>query len=192
MKILVAGDSFAAQWANCTVSWTSLLDNEYIVNNIAQPGVGEYKILKQLETVNIDNYDCVIVSHTSPSRIHIKDHPIHKSGFHKNCDLIFNDIDRFTFLGSRLDIAKKWFVHYYDDMYQCDIYNLIRKEINNIIHIPYISMSHIDILKNIKFESVHLEFSKLWSNNRGLCNHYNDTGNEIIFNTIKETIKRIT
>lgn len=191
MKILVAGDSFAAQWANCSDSWTSLLDNEYTVNNIAQPGVGEYKILKQLESVNIDNYDCVIVSHTSPSRIHIKDHPIHKSGFHKNCDLIFNDIDRFSFPGSRLDTAKKWFVHYYDDTYQCDIYNLVRKEINNIIHIPYISMSHIDILKDIKFESVHLDFSELWLNNRGFCNHYNAIGNKIIFNTIKENIKGI-
>ena len=92
MKILVAGDSFSAQWANCSDSWTSLLDNTYIVNNIAQPGVGEYKILKQLESVNIDNYDCVIVSHTSPSRIHIKDHPIHRFGFHKNCDLIISEL----------------------------------------------------------------------------------------------------
>ena len=190
-KILIAGDSFSAKWPNGN-GWVDLLAEEYDITILAQAGVGEYKILKQLESVKIEDYDCVIVSHTSPSRIHVKEHPLHKIGFHKDCDLLFNDIDRFSFPGSTLDIAKKWFVHYYDDEYQVDIYNLVRNKINDIIHIPYISMSHIDILKDMSIENLHLDFSGLWATNRGNCNHYNEVGNRFIFKKIQLEIEKLT
>jgi len=189
-KILIAGDSFAANWPNCN-GWVDMLATEYKITVVAQAGVGEYKILKQLESINTNEYDCVIVSHTSPSRIHVREHPLHKEGFHKDCDLLFNDIDRFSVPGSNLDVAKKWFINYYDDDYQLDIYKLLRNKINDIIHIPYISMSHIEVLKDMVIENTHLDFSGLWSTTRGTCNHYNDIGNRFIFNKLKIEIEKV-
>ena len=51
MKILICGDSFAADW---TVKypgqgWPNMLAEIHEVTNLAQAGCSEYKILKQLE-----------------------------------------------------------------------------------------------------------------------------------------------
>jgi hypothetical protein len=190
MKILIAGDSFAAKWPNQHSGWVNLLEKDYSVTNIAQAGVGEYKILKQLESVNPNLFDLVIVSHTSPSRVHTPQHPTHKSGFHKNCDLIFADIEEASSCFNKsLQVAKGWFKYHYDDNYQMDIYQLVREKINNIINVPYISMSHITLLKNVLIEKDFIDFSDLWTIERGNVNHYTDNGNEVIYKIIKEKIK---
>ena len=103
MKILVAGDSFAAEWPGNN-GWVKLLAQKFPVTNVAQAGVSEYKILKQL--VNLDDYNIIIVSHTSPSRIHTPKHPLHTKGLHKDCDLLYNDIDRTSLFNSSLRAAK--------------------------------------------------------------------------------------
>jgi hypothetical protein len=189
MKILIAGDSFAAPWPNATTGWVNLLAEKYNVANIAQPGIGEYKILKQVESQNINDFDLVIVSHTSPSRLHTKNHPIHKEGFHKDCDLILNDlIDRSTLGNASLKAAQEYFKYHYDDIYQIDIYNLIRKQINQLITVPYISMSHVDIANELAIETDHIDFSNLWSKERGAVNHYTDKGNFEIFKKLEDII----
>ena len=43
MKLLVAGDSFVAEWPG-DEGWVKLLANDYDVTNVAQAGVSEYKI----------------------------------------------------------------------------------------------------------------------------------------------------
>jgi hypothetical protein len=122
MKILIAGDSFATVWPDSQLGWPTLLAKKYDVVNLAQAGIGEYKILKQIESQEINNFDLVIVSHTSPSRLHTKNHPVHKEGFHKNCDLILNDlINRSTFRNHSLKAAQEYFKYHYDDEYQIDI-----------------------------------------------------------------------
>ena len=45
-RILVAGDSFAAEWPTGK-GWVHKLAEDNAVNIVAQAGVGEYKILKQ-------------------------------------------------------------------------------------------------------------------------------------------------
>jgi hypothetical protein len=190
MKILIAGDSFAAKWPNTTVGWVDLLSKDHDVTNVAQAGVGEYKIYKQIENINQTLYDCIIVSHTSPSRIHTPNHPIHTSGFHKDCDLILTDIsEKFSFFDNRLKTAQGWFKYHYDDTYQLDIYRLLRKEINSIITIPYISLSHIEILKKLSIEKNHFDFSKLWENERGSVNHYTEKGNKVIFELLSQFLR---
>ncbi len=186
MKILVAGDSFAAKWQD--TGWVDLLSKEHQVTNVAQAGVSEYKIYKQIKDLDLSLFDCVIVSHTSPSRIHVKEHPLHKVGTHKDCDLIFNDIDRFDFFNKKLKIAKGWFRYFYDDEYQIDIYKLLREKINNIITIPYISLSHIKIVNELSLEKNHIDFSELWLTERGNINHYTEKGNQIILNTIQQRL----
>ena len=61
MNVLIAGDSFAAEWPGSN-GWVKLLAKKYNVKNVAQAGVSEYKILQQINTANLDKYDLVIVS----------------------------------------------------------------------------------------------------------------------------------
>ena len=91
-KILIAGDSFAADWTVKHIGggWVNLLTKDFKVKNVAEAGVSEYKIYKQLLNQNLVDYDHIIVSHTSAYRIPIEEHPIHKDDIlHNNCDLIF-------------------------------------------------------------------------------------------------------
>ena len=189
-KILIVGDSFSTVWPDGNTGWVNLLAKDYDVTNLSEAGIGEYKILKQLESVNTSNYDYVIVSHTSPSRIHTRNHPLHKTGFRKNCDLIYNDIsDRFNPFNLNLFVSKLFFRYHYDDKYQVDIYNLIRAKIKSLINTKYISISHVEIAAELAIEKYHIDFSTLWSKERGYVNHYTDAGNVSVYNTIKRVIE---
>ena len=190
IKILIAGDSFAAPWPFATLGWVNLLAHRYEVTNLAQAGVGEYKILKQIESVDVNDYECIIVSHTSPSRIHTPNHPIHKKGFHEHCDLLYNDIaDRLSWFNPSLRTAQNWFEHHYDDQYQIDIYKLIRKQIDNLLSKKnYISITHTEISRDLSVESNNIDFSYLWKKERGTINHYTVDGNKIIFKQMRDII----
>lgn len=190
MKILIAGDSFAAEWPNATKGWVNMLSKKYSVVNLAQAGVGEYKILKQLESVNINEFSLVIVSHTSPSRVHTRNHPLHKTGFHKDCDLLVNDIvDRCSVFNQNLQVSQGWFRYHYDDEYQIDMYKLVRQQIKNIITVPYISLTHVDIARELAIEYCNLDFSDLWKQHRGNINHYTELGNTVVFNQLVDQIE---
>lgn len=192
-RILVAGDSFAAPWKGPYYGWAELLAHYYKVTNLAQAGVGEYKILQQLKTQDLQKFDCVIVSHTSPSRVHTKEHPVHKKGLHQNCDLIFTDLEgQDQWFNESLKTAKNWFKYHYDDRYQTDIYKLIRQEINNLISIPYISLTHLDIDKSFNIEKNVIDFSEFWQHNKGLVNHYSEYANQEICQQLRIKIEEIT
>ena len=77
MKLLICGDSFAADW---TVKykghgWPNLLSQSFEVTNLARAGVCEYKIYNQLLSVDPSAFDVIIISHTSPFRLYVKEHP---------------------------------------------------------------------------------------------------------------------
>jgi hypothetical protein len=97
-RVLIIGDSFGADWSvkyRDYPGWPSLLARVYSVVNLAQAGISEYKIYKQLLSVtDLDSYEYVIVSHTSPYRVTTNSHPVHANDLlHNNADLIFNDIE---------------------------------------------------------------------------------------------------
>lgn len=191
MKILIAGDSFAANHTNQS-SWNNLLSNDFLVDNVAQAGVGEYKILQQIKRACLQDYDFVIVSHTGPYRIHIPSHPIYKTGYHKNCDIIINDIiGKPCWNNLKLFYAKKWVEHYYDETYQLDTYTLFRHEINRLIEIPYISISHLDLKEITPIEEHHIDFSQLWEKERGEVNHYTSLGNRVVYENVLKQIKKL-
>ena len=185
-RVLIVGDSFAADWPG--EGWPKLLSAKFDVTNLAQAGVGEYKILKQLQSVDCNSFDVVIVSHTSPSRIHTPSHPLHKTGIHKNCDLIYDDLQRSSWFNKSLQAAKGWFDYHYDDQYQIDIYSLIRKEIKQTIKVPYISMSHVDFGVDLLIEDPHIDFKDLWKMHRGTINHYDEVGNLTVYNKLLELL----
>jgi hypothetical protein len=190
INILVVGDSFAAKWPFAKLGWVDILSYRHNVTNLAMAGCGEYKILKQLQSVDITKFDLIIVSHTSPSRIHTPTHPIHVEGFHKNCDLLANDIiDRSNWFNPSLKAAQGYFKYHYDDEYQIDIYNLIRQKILDTVEKhPYLSLTHTDISRELTIETNCLDFSDLWKKERGSINHYTINGNRVIYETIAKHI----
>lgn len=191
MNVLIAGDSFAAEWPGHN-SWVKLLARDYDVTNVAQAGVSEYKILQQIQTANLDEYDLIIVSHTSLSRVHTPKHPLHKEGLHKDCDLIFNDINRISFFNASLKAAKDYFKYHYDDKYYQTVYSLLRKEINTILaEKKYLSMSHVEVAKLFIHEDNHLDFSEFWQSHKGTENHYNITGNQKIYDIVVDKINKL-
>ena len=191
MKILVAGDSFAAEWPGYN-SWVKLLANNHDVTNVAQAGCSEYKILKQIQDITLDDYEVVIVSHTSLSRVHTPNHPLHKEGLHKDCDLLYNDIDRISIFNPSLSAAKGYFKYHYDDQYYQIIYSLLRKEINSLLSNKiYVSMSHIEVAKLFIYEDNHLDFSEFWKTHKGSENHYNITGNQKIHDIVVDKINKL-
>ena len=195
--ILIAGDSFGCEWPNGK-GWPLKLAEHNAVNNVAQAGVGEYKILKQLHRVFdhnpnwTNNYSCVIVCHTSPSRVHTPKHPVHKQGLHKDCDLIFSDINsKFDWFNVSLRTAKNWFWYHYDDDYQKQTYSLIRQEINRLITIPYLAVDNFSISNQFACEKNRLDLTDIWPMYRGETNHYTEEGNQIVYQQIVDKLDKI-
>lgn len=188
MKILIAGDSFAADWTikypNAN-GWPNMLEKNYNVTNVAQCGVSEYKIYKQIMSVNIYEFDLAIIVHTSPYRIPTIKHPLYqKDALHCNCDLIFSDIEYHskTFLGrfnKSLQTAYKFFIYHFDKDYQETTYNLYKEKINYILTLPTIIINDFSDWEAIK--------NNFWGN----CNHLNEVGNKIIFQKIVSNIENL-
>lgn len=184
-KILICGDSFAADW---TVKyngfgWPNLLAGKYQVTNLAQAGCSEYKIYKQLKSQDIDDYDVIIISHTSPNRIYVDHHPIHSEDpLHKNCDLIYTDIKEHVNNNPELQSIVDFYESYFNEEYAQFMHGLICEKIDHhtqnhrgvVIHMSNLFWDDLYQFPNM------CKFNKL-KKNRGLMNHYNDRVNLRIF-----------
>lgn len=188
LRILIAGDSFAAKVQEYiqTVGWPELLAESFDVVNLAQAGCSEYRIWQQLVTADLSKFDCVLVSHTSPYRVAIRQHPVHKTGFHQNCDAIYEDIK-----SHRVDTLIDFFENYFDMNYAQDIHRLIGQEIaQHLTSIPSIHMCHVE--KNLPCNYEHmLDFSDIWKKYPGPVNHYSADGNQTVLEKVHEKIQQL-
>ena len=184
MKILIAGDSFAADWKikyNGN-GWVNMLSNDYEVTNIAQAGVSEYKIYQQLINHNTTNYDKIIISHTSAYRIPVVEHPIYsKDILHSNCDLIYTDIKEYE------DNPKiKPIIDFYENYFHVDnaifVHSLIVSEIKRL-YPKAINITFFD-----SFNKDMNQYENIFLNNKGVINHMNEKGNKIIYSKIKKIL----
>ena len=180
MKILIAGDSFAADWKikHNGNGWVNMLSNDYDVTNIAQAGVSEYKIYQQLINHDTTRYDKIIISHTSAYRIPVEVHPIHsKDTLHHNCDFIYSDIKEHK-NNHEVKCIVDLYEKYFHVEYAIFVHDLILKEIKglcpNAINMTFFNSFNKD---SIQLEDVFLE-------NRGNINHLNEVGNKIVYNKI--------
>jgi hypothetical protein len=182
-KILICGDSFAADWTikyqGC--GWPNMLSKEYKVTNLAQAGCGEYKIHQQLKSINLNNFDIVIISHTSPYRLYVRKHPLHYNDIlHKNSDFIYSDVEYHKEL-SIVDYYEK----YFDLDYAEFTHNLICKQIDEITKdYPVLHITSFNWKGLYKFPAM-ISFKQVFEKHQGLINHYNDTGNQIVFEKLK-------
>lgn len=192
MKILIIGDSFAADWSvkyKEYKGWPNILAEEFDVHNIAQAGIGQYKILKQIQSVNVSDYDCVISSYTSPYRVHTHTHPVHnKDELHKNCDLLAGDIEYWIKNDQKnnesLITARNWFKYHFDFEYQDDIHKLLIKECDRLIY----DIKHLKVSNLISDHNISLSFKDLCKKHPGIINHMSKEGNCIVANEIKKLL----
>lgn len=188
MRVLIAGDSFAAPWPGNYPGWATSLSKDFTVTNRAQAGVGEYKIWLQLAQENLNNYDLTIVCHTSAYRVYVPEHPFHKNGLHKNADLIYSDIAARSNYPER-EHLEYYFASMFDLNYALDIHNLIKERIMyytldcRTIHLSFFSM-----LKNEFTIKDELNFYNIWQQHPGSVNHLSALGNDLVYNTIKDRI----
>lgn len=200
-KILIIGDSFAADWSvkyNDYPGWPTLLSHDYDITNLAQAGVSEYKILIQVESVCVKSYDLVIVSHTSPYRVHTYRHPVHSQDLlHSESDLILNDCEYHSksvkhWFNRSLQHALGFFKYHFDEKYYETVYTLFRDKINSKLEgVPVIVINNLPNVLNFASEPIVLDFCSLWNTEPGVVNHFSEQGNLQIYKTIQQTIKSI-
>jgi hypothetical protein len=188
MSIGLFGDSFGYQKRNHPYpGWVELLSQHYIIDNHCECGVGEYKILKQLQSADLDSYDAIIVTHTSYSRVFVEYNPLHaNSEYHKNCDILYTDIEGHKDEFSRA--GQLYFKHIFNDEYARDMHNLILKEIDSllagklVVHLT--PFDHTGLYQFANMLDLHDVFVK----NRGEVNHFNPRGNQEVYNRVLDKL----
>jgi hypothetical protein len=183
-RLIIFGDSFGVQKTpELFNSWVTLLDNHYEIENQCECGVSQYKILQRLKNTDLTKFDKILITHTSPTRVYVKDNPLHKnSEYHKNCDILFADIENHV---DEFSVAcKLYFKHIFDFDYAFDIHNMICQEIDklcgdkNTIHMTNFDYTNLYFFPNL------INFYPLFLKNKGEVNHYNEVGNNKIYQTL--------
>ncbi len=184
-KLLIAGDSFAADWNNSNPGWPNMLARDFLVTNIAQAGCSEYKIYKQLCSINLADFDHIIVSHTSPYRIYTQENPLHKhNDLHKNSCFIYSDVKEHGF-----PCVTEFFEKYFDMEYAEHVHNLLLKDIEQKCPEHTIHITSFEWNKLYKCKK-WIDFHKVFLAHRGSINHYDDEGNNIVYQRLINQIKK--
>lgn len=196
-QVLILGDSFAADWTvkYSGTGWPNMLAQHHTVTNLAQAGCGEYKIWLQLESImkTLPNFDCILIAHTSPYRIYVKEHPVHhQDRLHGASDLIYNDIKDKLDTDPELRIIVQWFEKYFDLDHAKFVHNLICEKIdcvlepwqNKVLHI-----TNLDWTGLYRFNHM-MSFASVFEKHKGLMNHYDTQGNELIFQSINKVVEQ--
>lgn len=187
-QILIVGDSFASEHLSGCIGWPSLLAKEYTVTNMALPGIGEYKILSLLKSQKLDHFEFIIISHTSPYRVHTEINPLYAENHtYRASDLIFADVE------NKIDhdeVARSLFVYFqkvFDPTYyewihtKCceEIHGLEQKTCAKFIHITHFEWKRLYQFPNL------VNFYNLWTLNKGPFAHYNENGNHVVYQHLK-------
>jgi len=184
-RLLIVGDSFSGV-KDSRQSWTCLLD-DFDVVNLSQPGCSEYRVLQQLKTVDLADFDLLIAVHTSPNRIYINQNPLHlNSKTHQSCDLIYQDVvaqPASTFQNH----VVWWFENVFDLEHAQTIHELLIDRIVDLTHsIPSLHVSFFDI----DHKSVY-NLNNIWKKYPGNINHLSIKGNQEVAEFIRNKLKEV-
>ena len=174
--IAVFGDSFAIDKPG---SWVNTLSSRYDTQVFSQPGCSEYKIHQQILN-NSTVAEVVIVSHTSWSRIPVERHPVHTSGFHEHCDLLYADCE-----ANGITSATEFFQNHFWEQFWLDTYKLYRQQITD--RLIGRNVIHLDFFKHgLASELCHIDFSDLPDLFPGDVCHMNQQGNDVVATKLEE------
>lgn len=189
-KVLICGDSFSADWTvkYAGQGWPNQLAQVAAVTNLSQAGCGEYKIYLQLANADLDQYDWIVVSHTSPNRIYTTRHPVHHGdALHHNSDLIYTDLEEHVKNRPDLKPILQFYREYFDLDYAAFVHNLICERIDRmlagrqVVHITNLPWDGLYQFDNM------LNFSLL-NRQRGQMNHYTARANSEVFDRVWDRI----
>lgn len=187
MKILICGDSFAADWSikyHDYLGWPNILAEEHEVTNLAEAGVSEYKIWLQLTSADLKKFDSVIIWHTSPYRIPVEQHPDHYSDrLHKNCDFLYSDVKNSNNID--LKCVTEYYERFYHKEYADFVYDLIiDKQREYMYELFKGQVLHVSVhqLNNLEF----ISFEKLFNKQCGKINHFSKQGNIEVYKELSK------
>ena len=186
-RILIAGDSFSSPALAGDHGWPKILAEKYATTNVSQPGIGEYKILQNLKTQKLHTFDLVIVSHTSPYRVHTEINPLYPAGHvYHTSDILFADAE------SKHSCMADYFRYVFDPEYYRFVHTACCREIDHLTNsIPTIHITHFDWADLYPFESL-INFHSFWTANRGNEVHYNEHGNQHVLDILTKEIEEKT
>jgi hypothetical protein len=190
-KLLICGDSFSSTQLSGNTGWPVLLRNMYDVTNISQPGVGEYKILQQLKSQNLQLYDLIIISHTSPYRVHCEENPLYdKDHLYRKSDIIFADAEN-----KKTPISLS-VCDYFNLVFDLEYYRFVHSSCCAAIdqlttQLPALHITHFEWDDLYQFPKL-INFYKHWKKNTGQYCHYSVQGNEQVYNILQSQLELIT
>ena len=177
MNVLICGDSFSDD----SKGWVTKLQAK--VTNRSQRGIGEYKIYKQ--TTGHEQYDRIIVCHTSPWRIHTPLHPVHKDSEQRpNNDFMLADLNFHKGKSKEIDKIYSHITKYTDWDYQKFVYNMI---VDKLFTIP--NSIHITFHEPLDTKKIPNNYHDVWQKYPGDINHLNILGNEIVAKRIQKLLQ---
>ena len=185
-QILIVGDSFFApnefSWA-----WHNQLKEHYTVTNCATSGIGQYKILKQLLSQKLDEFDHVIVGITSSTRVHTERNPFYRIDHpsHSQCDLLYEDIK-----SKPSSKEKSHALWYFENILDVDYYDFIHKL---IIDHTFNIMKHYDHTMVTFFDKDYScsNLNHIWRHNTGNVNHLSKQGHHLVYQYIHNIFGQI-
>lgn len=156
----------------------------YVTTNISSNGASEYRLLKNLKSVDITQFDRVICVHTSPNRIYVDRNLLHQnSKTHKNCDLIYQDVKDKN--GIYAENIAWWFENVFDIEHAEFLHGLLIKEIKNRLSVrPTLHMSFFDLPESFGVMSLN----PIWKKYPGNANHLSKIGNKKVADIVNKNI----
>jgi hypothetical protein len=182
LTISIVGDSFSSDSGE--LSWITMLSENYNIKNFSQRGISQYR-LHTLVTQNLQaliESNFVIIFHTNPDRVYVPDHvefSARKLTSHTHCDLVATTaLQDPTFKYT----ADSYYRCFFDEAQQNLFYNLLVKDIQQLtcnVKTVHCSGFETGIVKS---------FDQLLKQHRGATNHYDKTGNCLVYNYICDQI----
>lgn len=177
MKLLIIGDSFSASMSDR--SWTNRLGHDTI--NMSTCGSCEYRIIKKLLESNLNEFDHVLMVHTSPYRIYFDKNPFYQnSETHQECDLIYADIKNKK-NNVFVEHVTWWFENVFD-LNQAEFLHTLLIEYSQK-YLSSVPNTHITFFEKCSVEGVH-DFSVIHKQCPGDINHLNEEGNSWVVDRI--------
>lgn len=179
-KLLIIGDSFSA--SDDANSWCSKF-HDFETHNVSMSGSSEYRLIKQLNSLDVTDYCQVIFVHTSPNRIYVDQNPYHEfSSTHNHCDLIFQDIH--ARLPDPYAANVVWWFENVFDLEQAMFNHTLLvehalKKLPNALHLTFFDYA---------LPGVH-SLHKIWKDHPGTINHMSAAGNQVVIEKLKQIWK---
>ena len=178
-KLLIIGDSFSM--SDHESSWPNQLDN-FEIHNLSMRGSSQYRLIKKLNSVHLNDYARVVFVHTSPNRIYVEQHPYYTDSItHPQCDLIFQDM--YSRLPDNYAKQVTWWFENIFDLEQAEFVHAlsidyILSRIPTALHLTFFNYDHSGV------ENLH----STWQTNQGNINHMNLHGNQLVADFVKRKL----